>query len=175
MIKVHPGLGMWRSILAEKILPTAESLSLELLFLDVTLCTWNLHNCLVDNTTPTEGMKRLEALIGSLGKGYVVGGEGRNEITMQDQAFAQVHLYRSSGASIEGLERLKSCPLNEFLFGRWCRSFGYSRLSGTTPAEELRMQMHIDWGAIPTITVRSAAEVKKPNQALKKILELAAH
>ena len=120
-----------------------------------------------------EGMKRLEALIGSLGKGYVVGGEGRNEITMQDQAFAQVHLYRSSGASIEGLERLKICPLNEFLFGGWCRSFGYSRLGGKTRSEELRMKMHIDLGAIPTLTVRSAEELENPNQAVEKILKLA--
>ena len=174
MVKVHPGLAMWRSILAENIFPTAEELSLEIVFLDVTLCSWNLHNCLVDNTTSTEGMKCLEALIGSLGNGLIVAGEGRNEITMQDQAFAQVHLFRSSGPNIEGLERLKPCPLNEFLFGKWCRSFGYSRLGGKTPAEELRMKMHIDWRAIPTITIKSAAELENPNQAVKKILRLAA-
>ncbi|MBN2288416.1 MAG: hypothetical protein JXQ83_03720, partial [Candidatus Glassbacteria bacterium] len=174
MVKVHPGLGMWRSILAENILPAAEELSLEVLFLDVTLCSWNLHNSLVDNTTPTEGMKRLEVLIGSLGKGYAVAGEGRNEITMQDQVFSQVHLFRSSGPNVKGIERLKPCPLSEFLFGGWCRSFGYSSLGGRTPAEELRMQMHLDWGAVPTLTVQSAAELEKPNRMMKKILTLAA-
>ncbi|HUU27559.1 MAG TPA: DUF6259 domain-containing protein [archaeon] len=174
MVKVHPGLDMWRSILAENILPAAEELSLEIVFLDVTLCSWNLHNCLVNNTTPTEGMKRLIALIGSLDQGVVVGGEGRNEITMQDEAFAQVHLFRSSGHNIEGLERLKTCPLNEFMFGKWCRSFGYSRLGGQTPAEELRMKLHLDLGAVPTLTVDSAAEVENPNPAVKKILKLAA-
>lgn len=97
MVKVHPGLGMWRSILAENILPAIEELSLDIVFLDVTLNSRNLHNCLVDNTTSTEGMKHLEALIGNLGKGLVVAGEGRNEITIQDQAFAQVHLFLSLG------------------------------------------------------------------------------
>ena len=95
MVKVHPGLSMWRSILAENILPAARRLSLEVVFLDVTLCCWNIHNTLVENTTPAQGMKELEALIGSLGGGLVVGGEGRNEITMQDQQFSQVHLYQS--------------------------------------------------------------------------------
>ena len=174
MVKVHPGLSMWRSILAENIIPAVEDLSLDVVFLDVSMHSRNLHNCLVDNATSTEGMKRLTALIGSLGKGLVVAGEGRNEFTMQDQAFAQVHLFRSSGPNIKGLERLKPCPLSEYLFGKWCRSFGYSGLNGKTAAEEMRMQMHIDWGAIPTITVGSAADLENPNPALKRILKLAA-
>jgi len=174
MIKVHPGLGMWRSILAESILPAADELSLEIVFLDVTLCSWNLHNCLVENITPTEGMKRLEALIGSMGSGILVGGEGRNEITMQDQAFSQVHLFQSWQNSVEGLARLKPCPLNEFMFGRWCRSFGYSGLSGRTPEEEMRIKLHLDLGAIPTLTIDSAAEIENPNPAVKNILKLAA-
>ena len=174
MVKIHPGLGMWRSILAENILPAAQKLQLEIVFLDVTLCSWNVRNGLVENTTPTEGMKRLESLIGSLGHGLAVGGEGRNEITMQDQAFAQVHLYQSWQSNTEGLERLVTCPLDEFLFGKWCRSFGYTALSGRTPAEQLRMKLHQDLGAVPTITVRSAADITNPNPAVKAILEGAA-
>ena len=174
MVKVHPGLAMWRSILAENVLSAAEELSLEIVFLDVSMHSRNLHNCLVNNKTSSEGMKDLEALIGNLGNGLIVAGEGRNEITMQDQAFAQVHLFRSSGPNIKGLELLKPCTLSEFLFGKWCRSFGYSRLGGKTPEEEIRIKMHIDWGAVPTITVRSAADLENPNQALKEILKLAA-
>jgi len=173
MVKVQPGLGLWRSLPAENIFPAAEKLSLEMVFLDVTPCTWNLHNCLVENTAPSEGMKQLMALIGSPGKGFVVAGEGRNEITIQNQAFFQVHLFRSSGPNVEGLERLKPCPLNEFLLGGWCRSFGYSLLGGQTPAKELRMRMHIARGAIPTLTVRSAAELEHPNQAVERILRMA--
>ena len=173
MIKVHPGLDMWRSILAENILPPARDLSLEIVFLDVTLCTWNLYNAIVENTGPTEGMQRLEALIGGLGKGLAVAGEGRNEITMQDQAFSQVHLFQSWQTNTRGLGQLITCPLDEFLFGKWCRSFGYSGLNGRTPEQELRMQLHLDLGAVPTITVRSADEVENPNPMVKKMLELA--
>ena len=174
MVKVHPGLTMWRSILAENILPAVEKLSLPAVFLDVSMHSRNLRNALVENITSSEGMKRLTELIGSLKPGLVVAGEGRNEITMQDQAFAQVHLYRSSGSSLEGLERMKPCPISEFLFGKWCRSFGYSGLGGKTADEQMRLKMHLDMGAIPTLTVDSASELENPNPAVKEILRLAA-
>jgi hypothetical protein len=173
MVKIHPGLSMWRSILTENVQAAVESLSLDVVFLDVTLCSWNLHNSLVENTTSTEGMKRIIARVGSLGNGLVVGGEGRNEITMQDQAVAQVHLFKSWQGNIDGLERVQPLPLNEFLFGKWCRSFGYSKLSGRTSAEALRMKMHIDQEAVPTITIRSPEEIKNPNPAVEEVLAAA--
>ena len=174
MVKVHAGLSRWRSILTESVRSAAKSLALEVVFLDVTMNTWNLRDCLVESVTPTEGMKRLIAAVGDIGGGIVVGGEGRNEIVMQGESVAQVHLFKSSGReNIDGLERTGSCPLCEFLFGRWCRSFGYSHLSGTTAEEQLRMKLHVDLGAIPTLTLRSASQVTRPNAAVEAILSAA--
>ena len=58
MIKVHPGLALWRSILARRIDEALEQLNYitDTVFIDVTLCSYNLENCLVDNTTSMEGM-----------------------------------------------------------------------------------------------------------------------
>jgi hypothetical protein len=36
------------------------------------------------------------------------------------------------------------------------------------------MKLHIEHGAIPSITVRSADEINNPNASVKQILELAA-
>jgi len=167
MIKVHPGLALWRAILGEHMQAAAEDLNLETVFIDVTLCTWNIHNCLVEGMTPTEGMKHLTAHIASLGSGLAVGGEGLNEITMQEQCFGQAHLFESWHETAEGLERTGGCPLNEFLFGKLCRTFGYSRLSGRTEEEQLRMRIHDEHGAIPTVTIRSAEEIAKPNATVE--------
>ena len=68
---------------------------------------------------------------------------------------------------------LGRCPLCEFLFGRWCRSFGYSHLGGKTPEEVLRMKLHMDLGAMPTLTVRSAGEILQPNPAVDEVLRAA--
>jgi hypothetical protein len=173
MVKIHPGLSMWRSILGENILKAVNENKLNVVFIDVTLCMWNIHNCIVESMTPVEGMKKLISHVSDLGKGMVVGGEGLNEITAQGQSFGQVHLFKSWQTSIEGLERAGGCDLNEFLFGRLCRSFGYSSLSGRNEDEELRMKIHVDHGAIPTITINSADEITNPNPAIKRMLELA--
>ncbi len=174
MAKIHPGLSMWRALLSEAIAGAASALSLESVFIDVTLNTFNLHNSIVESTTSTEGIKRLIAEIAGLGSGLVVGGEGLNEITAQGQSFGQVHLFRSWQGSIEGLDRTGSCPLNDFLLGRLCRAFGYSSLGGSNAEEQLRMRIHEEHGAIPTITVRSGREIADPNPAVKRILDQAA-
>jgi hypothetical protein len=173
MVKVHPGLSMWRSVLSENILSAVRDLNLETVFIDVTLCSWNLYNSLVEGTTSTEGMNRLIRRVASLGKGLVVGGEGLNEITTQGLSFAQAHLFKSWQTSIEGLERTGGCALNEFLFGRLCRTFGYSGLSGKNADQELRMRLTVEHGGIPTVTVRSADEILNPNSAVKRMLDLA--
>jgi len=173
MIKVHPGLSSWRSILGENIQKACNDLDLDTVFIDVTLVTQNLHNCLVESMTSTEGMKKLIEHIGSLNNGLVVGGEGLNEITMQGLSFAQAHLFKSWQTSIEGLERAGGCDLNQFLFGKLCRTIGYSGLSGKDKDEELRIKIHQEHGAIPTITIDSANEISNPNPVVKRLLEMA--
>jgi len=173
MVKIHPGLAMWRSILTENVAAAAEDLSLDAVFLDVTLCIWNTDTGIVEYQTTPEGMRRLIAATAALGQGLVVGGEGRNEVIARDLSFAQVHLFRSWQSSLEGLERTGGCPLNEFLFAGLCRSFGYSRLDGSTPDSALRMRTHVSLGAIPTVTIRSAQELAEPNEAVAEMLALA--
>jgi hypothetical protein len=173
MTKVHPGLSMWRSVLSEEIQKGIEGLGVDGVFIDVTLCSHNLHNCLVENTTSTEGMKLLIDQIGQLGNGLAVGGEGLNEITMQGLSFAQAHLFHSHHATCEGLDRAGGCPLNAFLFEGLCRTFGYSRLSGKTDDEVLRSRVHLSLGAIPTVTGLAAEEIRNPGRHVRELFERA--
>ncbi len=174
MVKIHPGLSMWRSILGERILKASGDLNLDAIFIDVTLCMWNIRNCIVESMAPTEGMNRLIRHVSSLGEGLVTGGEGLNEITAQGQSFGQVHLFKSWQTSLEGLERAGACNLNELLFGRLCRSFGYSGLGGEDSDSELRMRIHMEHGAIPTITINSEKDIINPDPAVKRMIDIAA-
>lgn len=172
-VRMHPGLSMWRSVLAENIAKTLEILPVDAVFLDVAMNIHNVDNGLVENAPPTLGMVRLQETIQSLNKGLIVTGEGRNDITMQRQAFGQVHLFKSWRENIPGLERLKPCPLSEFLFGSWCRSFGYLNLSENGPTDLMRARLHVGLGAVPTLTVKTAAEVDNPNPVVAEMLALA--
>ena len=173
MVKVHPGLSQWRSILGGAVQDAARDLGLDTVFLDVTLVSGNLHESIVEGLTSSEGMLRLIDHVAGLGGGLVVGGEGRNEITAQGLSVAQAHLFRSWQENTEGLERTGRCALGELLFGRLCRTIGYSALSGRDEKEALRMRLHEDLGAIPTITVDSAEEVRRPNPVVRRLLERA--
>lgn len=173
MVKIHPGLAMWRSLLCERIEENARALGLEAVFLDVTLVTGNLHNALVEGMTTSEGINRLIHEAGALAGGLSVGGEGLNEVIAPGLSFAQVHLFRSGHSNIEGLERTGGCALNDFLFGKICRSFGYSGLGGRNEAEELRARIHEEHNALPTITIRSAEEIEKPTPWVRRALERA--
>lgn len=171
MVKIHPGLAMWRWTLCDRIAEAARQLSLREVFVDVALVTQNLHNALVENITTSEGMNRLLHQVSEIGDGLAVGGEGLNEITCQGLSFAQVHLFKSGHENIAGLERTGGCPLNSFLFGRLTRFFGYSGLSGKSPAEELRARIHDEHEALATITVNTVEQITNPTPAVKRALD----
>jgi hypothetical protein len=124
--------------------------------------------------TCVEGMKRLIAQVAGIEGVRVVGGEGRHEVVATEQMLSQVHLFFSSGhVNVPGLERTGRCAMSEFLFGNWSRSFGYSWLNGDSEESCLRMQLHMDLGAIPTLTIQSAGEIEQPNDGVKQVLKAA--
>jgi hypothetical protein len=172
MVKIHPGLAIWRSMLAQNIKSALDQLNnvTDAVFIDVTLCSYNLENALIDNTTSTEGMKRLIAHIEDINGGIAVGGEGLNEITMQNQSFAQAHLWWSNKP--EELARTGNCDINTYIFGRLCRTIGYSDLGGNTDYQVLREKIHEEHGTLPTITVRGADQIITPNDDFKRIFEV---
>ena len=171
MVKIHPGLARWRAVLAENIdraLALLED-NTDAVFTDVTLCTFNLENCLVDNTTAMQGMNRLIDHISRLRGGIAVGGEGLNELTMQKLAFAQVHPF-DHGLKGAALARTGGCDLNDFLFGRLCRSFAYSGLTGEDEDNVLLSRVFTEHGAIPTLGLGCAADVERPSPAVARFL-----
>ncbi len=175
MVKIHPGLSLWRSILCENIDKALAQLDYgtDAVFTDVTLCSYNLENALVDNTTTMEGMKQLIDKVSSIHGGIAVGGEGLNELTMQKLSFAQVHLF-DFNLNGEPLARTGKCDLNAFLFGSLCRPFGYSGLSGKNEDEVIRSRVHEEHGCIPTVIVGSAADIENPAPEVARMLKRAA-
>ncbi len=174
MAYVHPGASAWRRELVARIAAAARELDAPGVFVDQTLCTYNLDNAQVENLSMPEGMAALTRELTDLrtpaGAPLAVGGEGRHELSMQYQSVAQVHLYRSWHRNADRFAELDPVPVCERLFGSLCRSMGYTDLGGDTPDNQLRLQVHEKLGAIPSLTLRSAEQITSPNAFVKQLL-----
>ena len=174
MIKIHTAFPTWHSVLREQIREAVDELDLENIFIDVTLCLYNGFRGLVNNTPTTKGftqeVRHLQA-IGRNRRPLYIGGEGLNEITAQSVSFAQVHLLSRSDSKLQS--RTGKCDLNSFLFGGLVKSMGYAELDGRTEDSAIFMQSHVDHGAIPTVTIRSAEVIIEPNPAVAKMIKMA--
>ena len=109
----------------------------------------------------------------SIDGGLALGGEGLNEITMQSQAFSQVHLFKNPPPPHPELERCGGIDLGHFLWGDRCRLVGYSRLEEDNDWTLLRMKNHIEHGCIPTISGSHPEFMKNPNKNLRAMFDLA--
>ena len=96
-----------------------------------------------------------------------------DEITMQDKFTAHVHLSKDLHRNIPWIERVEPLPLNEFMFGRWCRSMGYASIEGRSEEQNMRINMHLKPCTIPTITENSADDIRNPNKMAAMSLEMA--
>ena len=174
MAYVHGGLSFWRREIARRIAAATTNLGTDGAFVDQTLCAWNCDNGLVENLTSIEGMLALTRDLSELDGKLAIGGEGRNEMNMQYQSFAQAHLYMSWFKNHPNFAELDPVPVGDVLYGDLCRTMGYNAIDGSTPESQLRIDVHDKLGAIPSVTIGSAAEIASPNPTVKQMLARAA-
>ena len=173
MAYLHTGLSLWRRELVRRIGAAAAELRTPALFVDQTLCTFDLDNALVENLTCWDGMVALTRELTELDGPPAVGGEGLNELSMRYQTFAQAHLFKSWHANCANFEQLDPVPVGDFLYGDLCRTMGYANLSGRDEASALRLLVHEKLNALPSLTVREAEEIENPCPAVRRVLDRA--
>ncbi|MCL2775375.1 MAG: DUF6259 domain-containing protein [Oscillospiraceae bacterium] len=174
MTKIHTGLSMWHSELYKRLREVAEKYSVAACFIDVTLCTYNLHNAIVEGRTTMEGINDLIKLLGEIRGGLTIGGEGLNEITAQGLSFAQMHLYRNTHHSMPDLDRCGGdCAINDFILGGLCKTIGYAGLSGRNEEEYIRLKIYDDHNTIPTIITNNPNDILNPNKFIKGVFDRA--
>ncbi len=169
MVKLHAAQPMWHSLLRESLQGVIEDFDLDCIFTDVSHVTMNLRNCLVNNQTPMEGVMRLQRYLAQLHGGTAIGGEGLNELTMQTQTFAQVHLFESYVHNHPGLDRTGGIDLNQYLWGDLCLAVGYHSLDGSTEENRLRLRIHREHGAIPTLACVTAEQLRHPPEGMLQV------
>jgi len=173
MYYLHAGASAWRRLLAEQIAVAIARYRLSAVFVDQTLCTWNLHNALIENLSMTEGMVALTKELTELDGPPAVGGEGLNEMSMQYQTFAQAHLFESWHQSTTHFTEIDPVPIGDFLFGDLCKTMAYTNIAGDTPESMWRLVVHERLGALPSLIVTTPDDVLSPNPAVRRVLDRA--
>ncbi len=173
MYYLHTGASAWRRLLAERIATAVARHKLSTVFVDQTLCTWNLDNALVENLSMAEGMVALTRDLAELDGPVAVGGEGLNELSSRYQTFAQAHLFESHHQNNPHFHELDPVPVGDFLYGDLCRTMAYTNIAGDTAASQWRLEVHERLGALPSLLVRKPEDVLAPNPAVRRVLERA--
>ena len=173
MYYLHTGASAWRRLLAERIAAAVARHELSTVFVDQTLCTWNLDNALVENLSMTEGMVALTRDLAELSGPIAVGGEGLNEMSMRYQTFAQAHLFESHHRNNPHFHDLDPVPVGDFLYGDLCKTMAYTNIAGDTEESRWRLDVHERLGALPSLMVRDPQQVRQPNPAVRRVLERA--
>ena len=171
MYYLHPGASPWRRLLTERIVGATREHGLSAVFVDQTLCTWNLHNALIEGLSMAEGMVALTKELTELDGPLAVGGEGLNEMSMRYQTVAQAHLFDSHHHNCPHFEELDPVPVGDFLYGALCKTMAYTNIAGDTPESAWRLEVHERLGALPSLIVRNADDVLKPNPAVRRVLD----
>lgn len=171
MYYLHAGASAWRRLLAEKIATAVAQHQLTAVFVDQTLCTWNLDNALVENLSMAEGAVAVTRELSELDGPLAIGGEGLNEMTMRYQSFAQAHLFHSFHQNSPHLTELDPVPVGDFLYGDLCKTMAYVNIDGESPETRLRLNIHERLGALPSLSQLSRPEqVLQPNDAVRHVL-----
>lgn len=173
MYYLHTGASAWRRLLAERIAVAAAKHQLSGVFVDQTLCTWNLDNALIENLSMSDGMVALTKELTELDGPLAVGGEGLNEMNMRYQTFAQAHLFESWHRSNPHFAELDPVPVGQSLYGDLCQTMAYTNIAGDTPESRWRLEVHERLGALPSLIVRRPEEVLEPNRAIRRVLDRA--
>ncbi len=144
MTKIHPALPAWQNLLAKNVKAAVDVLGTDTMFLDVSLCMWNVDMGYVNDAAPMEGMEMVFDLISRINGGLTLGGEGLDEALMF-QHFAQGHsAFLEDGSSLPAEYYV---PVNRILMGELCHIIGYH---GSGAGQDLRDRNR---GFIPTLFI----------------------
>lgn len=154
MTKIHPALPAWQNLLAKNVKAAVDVLGTDTMFLDVSLCMWNLDMGYVNDATPMEGMEMVFDLISKINGGLTLGGEGLDEALMF-QHFAQGHSALLEGGGVIPAEYY--VPVNHILMGELCHLIGYH---GGSAEQDLRDRNR---GFVPTLSISSVEAFDDPS------------
>ncbi|MBI5835159.1 MAG: hypothetical protein HZB16_22875 [Armatimonadetes bacterium] len=152
---INPAHSDWRKLFVERMAKLCRDHAVDALHLDQTLCVFNDNNGLVEGQTMAQGNVALHRELRAALPEVAISGEGLNEVTYRDEAFAQRHAWGLNHA--EGTWSrawlATAHPVSSYLFRPYTCIYGY--LGCASPSTDQLyaawQEAYRWWGVIPTL------------------------
>jgi len=152
---INPAAKAWRDLFVGAMQKLCTDYPIDALHLDQTLCIYNDKNGLIDGMTMLEGSLALHRELRAALPQVALSGEGLNEVTYRDEAFAQRHawgVHHSEGTWTRS-QIATAHPICSYLFRPYTIVNGY--LGNSAPGNGQLYAAWNDayehWGVIPTL------------------------
>jgi len=172
---IHPGSSEWRRLFTARCRDIVRNCGVDAIHLDVSLCIPNARDCRVDGMNPAAGNVQLHRDLRSALPDVALGGEGLNEVTCRQEAFAQTHglfgIFRPADqpGRVFYDDRI-DCghPISAFLFHRYTAWYGYLGYPEPTsrPLYRAWTRQYENWGVLPTLSRPSVEKLRAPGPDL---------
>jgi len=152
---INPAAKAWRELFVGAMAKLCTDYPVDALHLDQTLCIYNDQNGLIDGLTMVEGSLALHRELRAALPQVALSGEGLNEVTYRDEAFAQRHawgLHHSEGTWSRNALALAH-PICSYLFRPYTIINGYlgNSAPGNGQLYAAWNEAYEHWGVIPTL------------------------
>lgn len=156
---INPALRAWREHFVAAMVRLCRRFPVDALHLDQTLCIYNDHHGRIDGQSMLEGNLALHRELRAALPQVALSGEGLNEVTCSQEAFAQRHAWGLNHADSTWSEGRLRCahPISSYLFLPYTKIYGYL---GYAPPESDQLyaawnEAYEHWGVLPTLKVWS--------------------
>jgi hypothetical protein len=172
---INPAAKAWRELFVGRMRQLCTDYPVDSLHLDQTLCIYNDANGIIDGMTMLEGNLALHKELRKALPDVALSGEGLNEVTFRDEAFAQRHAWGVNHSEGTWDRRLLECahPVSSFLMRPYTIINGYLGMCSPVADQYYAAwrQAYANWGVIPTFARPSGSALAEPTGFARQLLD----
>lgn len=174
---INPAYEPWRDEFVGRMVALRDTLDMDAIHIDQTLCIFNDHHGRIDGMTMMDGARAIHRALREALPEVAVSGEGLNEISMVGEAFAQRHAHGMNHADgTFNVDKLRMAhPIASYLMSNYTLPYGYLGVAPPTMPD-----LYCAWdeayrhqGVVPALKP-NLAELRHPTGFTRQFLDEAA-
>ena len=174
---INPASRAWRELFVQRMADLRRQFPVDALHLDQTLCIYNDANGPIDGLNCIAGNLALHRDLRRALPEVALSGEGLNEVTCREEAFAQRHVWGMDHVHGTWDDRYiaMSHPVSSSVLSGSTHIYGYLGMPNpdTTSSATAWARAYEHFGVLPTYPWPDAAQLEKPSSPVTQLLDRA--